>query len=111
MIGNEDAWNTTLNMSSTTFSLLTNVSQFPVPGPLHIMFADFRLFLTWANSVVELDESVLDIWDDNGKQITIDLFVGGRIIHSFRVFPTNFISTNLRLNFTNPIRAVQWCLY
>jgi hypothetical protein len=111
LIGNEDAWNTTLNMSLTAFSLLTDVPQFRVSGRLHKMFADFGLFLKRENALVELDESVLDIWDYDGKQMTIDSFAGGQIMHPFRVFPSGFISTNLSLKFTKPIRAVQWCLY
>jgi hypothetical protein len=113
LIGNEDAWNTTLPLPNTSFTILTHARAFSVAADVPILSSSLGLILNTEDSELTCLLSFLNIYNYNNQTFTLSSPFRASLIHPYRVFPASFflLSSTIALEYVPPDEGNQLCFY
>jgi hypothetical protein len=113
LIGNENAWNTTLSLGSVALVIPTEVSVFTVSSDDYSLRASLWLHMKTPNARVVFDPSVLDIYQAGANWGMVTAASGAVLTHSYKYFPNDTIKLgpSVTLEYVPLTRVVKQCYW
>jgi hypothetical protein len=112
LIGNENAWNTTLDLGTINLAIETEISDFRISAVGSVLREGFSLTMASSPAKVIIDPSVLLITEFQSRFIAIDASTFASVEHNFRVMPP-FIITGHQVDLIyRPLEnTIRHCVY